>query len=578
MHCNGKTFAFDGVLDPSSQQEAVYDLTASSLLERFLKGFNCTILAYGQTGSGKTFTMGTEETRTSMTNENRGIIPRLVEAIFRQISELDVDMKFKVFVSMLEIYDEKVVDLLSGCREPLQVLLFKCLCTMLVQGLSKIFVGNLDETMAQLEKGGIHRSKGETAMNAQSSRSHAVFTIFLEKTGIDDEDTNFTAKLHLVDLAGSERLKKTQAEGTRKMEGIRINEGLLALGNVISALSESGGGRHIPYRDSKITRLLQDSLGGNSYTVMIACVSPADTNAEETLSTLRYADRAKKIKNKPVVNVDSGQQKIRELKEKVFSFFFVLRVGYHLTHFSSILRLAEERRKKLSEMEKQLTQMRKQMIDMKRLEKQKLHSEEMQKQMQAEITTLKQAKVRMMRQQREEAEKYRQWKLKHDRELMRLYSSLFQGRKRDIEAAREKISHNQQMMICKQKLEEAKRINKRLFSQMERSAVVAKEKQREISSDQAKVMHRSYCIFFVLCFSSSDELNKLQRGCGSIDFDSRAESRWKDILTLTSARVLLKTLFEQVLKSFSIFKYGFCFEIVRCFEQQEQFIQWFVQS
>ncbi|KAE9411903.1 hypothetical protein Angca_005501 [Angiostrongylus cantonensis] len=129
--------------------------------------------------------MGTEETRTSMTNENRGIIPRLVEAIFRQISELDVDMKFKVFVSMLEIYDEKVVDLLSGCREPLQV---REQCgSVFVQGLSKIFVGNLDETMAQLEKGGIHRSKGETAMNAQSSRSHAVFTIFLEKTGIDDE-------------------------------------------------------------------------------------------------------------------------------------------------------------------------------------------------------------------------------------------------------------------------------------------------------------------------------------------------------------------------------------------------------
>ncbi|KAJ1355026.1 hypothetical protein KIN20_012142 [Parelaphostrongylus tenuis] len=316
ISCNGKMFAFDGVLDPSSPQDSVYDLTASSLLEKFFKGFNCTILAYGQTGSGKTFTMGTEETTASMESERRGIIPRLVETIFQQIADIGLNM-FQVLVSMLEIYDEKVVDLLSGSREPLQVreqggIVF-------VQGLSKVSVKSLNDTMAQLEKGGIHRSKGETAMNALSSRSHAVFTITLEKIGIGDEDIGFTSKLHLVDLAGSERLKKTQAEGTRKLEGIRINEGLLALGNVISALSESGNNRHIPYRDSKITRLLQDSLGGNSHTVMIACVSPADSNAEETLSTLRYADRAKKIKNKPIVNVDSGQQKINELRERIAS-------------------------------------------------------------------------------------------------------------------------------------------------------------------------------------------------------------------------------------------------------------------
>ncbi|VDO40745.1 unnamed protein product [Haemonchus placei] len=326
--CNGKTFTFDGVLDPSTSQDSVYEVTTSFLLEQFFKGFNCTVLAYGQTGSGKTFTMGTEETTASIKSESRGIIPRLVEAIFHQINEGGLDMCFKVgvlaecslltftvFVSMLEIYDEKVHDLLCSGREPLQVREHSG--SVFVQGLSKSQVCNLKETMTQLEKGGSLRSKGQTAMNAQSSRSHAIFTISLEKTASGEEDNGFTAKLHLVDLAGSERLKKTQAEGTRKMEGIRINEGLLALGNVISALSESAGNRHIPYRDSKITRLLQDSLGGNSYTVMIACVSPADSNAEETLSTLRYADRAKKIKNKPVVNIDAGQQKIIELKEKV---------------------------------------------------------------------------------------------------------------------------------------------------------------------------------------------------------------------------------------------------------------------
>ncbi|KJH40209.1 kinesin motor domain protein [Dictyocaulus viviparus] len=253
--------------------------------------------------------MGTEETTASMRSDMRGIIPRLVDAIFQEISEYDVDMKFKVSVSMLEIYDEKVHDLLTSFREPLQVR--EQGGSVFVQGLSKNYVQNLAETMAQLEKGGSQRSKGQTAMNAQT-----IMIIW--------SDNGFTAKLHLVDLAGSERLKKTQAEGTRKMEGIRINEGLLALGNVISALSESGNIRHIPYRDSKITRLLQDSLGGNSYTVMIACVSPADSNAEETLSTLRYADRAKKIKNKPVVNIDPGQQIINDLKEKVDTIFLFI--------------------------------------------------------------------------------------------------------------------------------------------------------------------------------------------------------------------------------------------------------------
>ncbi|VDK56930.1 unnamed protein product [Cylicostephanus goldi] len=167
--------------------------------------------------------MGTEETTNSMTRDTRGIIPRLVDALFRQICECGSNIKFQVFVSMLEIYDEKVHDLLCPSKEPLQVREQNGM--VFVQGLSKSRVSNLVETMAQLEKGGVLRSKGGTAMNAQSSRSHAIFTITLEKSDISDEQSCFTAKLHLVDLAGSERLKKTQAEGTRMMEGIRINEG-----------------------------------------------------------------------------------------------------------------------------------------------------------------------------------------------------------------------------------------------------------------------------------------------------------------------------------------------------------------
>ena len=167
------------------------------------------------------------------------------------------------------------------------------------------------ETIRHLQRGSSQRVVGGTAMNDQSSRSHAIFTITLEQREncgqAGEESATIKSKFHLVDLAGSERQSKTKAKGLRLKEGININLGLLALGNVISVLGEdnpSNKTRHVPYRESKLTRLLQDSLGGNSHTVMLACVSPADSNIEESLNTLRYADRARKIKNKPVVNID----------------------------------------------------------------------------------------------------------------------------------------------------------------------------------------------------------------------------------------------------------------------------------
>ncbi|KAK0418340.1 hypothetical protein QR680_013510 [Steinernema hermaphroditum] len=309
---SGRFFAFDHIFNPRSSQDNVYDACASHLIENLFKGFNCTILAYGQTGSGKTFTMGTEETTDSISSAARGIIPRMVESIFTRVAAMEDPSLFTVAVSMLEIYDEKVYDLLGEQRsEPLAIR--ENNKGVYVQELSVNSVRSLTDTMRYLERGCGLRKKGGTAMNEQSSRSHAVFSVVVQKTE-DDEAPSFEAKLHLVDLAGSERLKKTMAEGERKKEGIRINEGLLALGNVISALSD--GLKHIPYRNSCITRILQDSLGGNSYTVMIACVSPAESNNEETLSTLRYADRTKKIKNNPVVNTDPTSAALKQLQEE----------------------------------------------------------------------------------------------------------------------------------------------------------------------------------------------------------------------------------------------------------------------
>ncbi|VDK68622.1 unnamed protein product [Litomosoides sigmodontis] len=321
---NGKVFTFDSVFDPTTSQEAIYDACAAPLLEKVFNGYNCTILAYGQTGSGKTYTMGTEEAITA-SSEGRGIISRLVDGIFKHIGTSD---KHRVTASMLEIYEEKVIDLLCISRECLQIRESKG--AVFVQGLSAHPVSSLDDAVKLLQKGCQLRSRGETAMNDKSSRSHAIFTLCIEGNE-SDESTVFKAKLHLVDLAGSERLKKTQAEGERMREGIKINEGLLALGNVIASLTDPNAtARHIPYRVTKITRLLQDSLGGNSYTVMIACVSPADTNADETLSTLRYADRAKHIKNKPTVNIDPNMALIQGLRDELASVkheLAVLRAG-----------------------------------------------------------------------------------------------------------------------------------------------------------------------------------------------------------------------------------------------------------
>ncbi|GAA37055.2 kinesin family member 4/7/21/27 [Clonorchis sinensis] len=320
-----KLFSFDCVFDETASQCDIYTRAAEPMVDTVLKGYNATLLAYGQTGSGKTYSMGTCALL-SPTDPENGIVPRMVQDIFRRIPSMPFD--YTIRVSFLEIYKEDIHDLLSEdvntplpIREENQVIK--------IPGLTESVVNSCEDVLALLQSGSTKRSVGGTAMNRHSSRSHAVFTLHfvlrpreaLNAVEPDDipvtvsktpttqpdqssEGETLTAKLHLVDLAGSERQKKTHAEGDRLKEGININRGLLALGNVISALCEKDAKKrsHIPYRDSRLTRLLQDSLGGNSMTFMLACVSPADSNMEETLSTLRYADRARLIKNKPILN------------------------------------------------------------------------------------------------------------------------------------------------------------------------------------------------------------------------------------------------------------------------------------
>uniref|UniRef100_A0A8C9L5W7 Kinesin family member 4A n=1 Tax=Serinus canaria TaxID=9135 RepID=A0A8C9L5W7_SERCA len=321
-----KAFTYDYVFDPSVEQEEVFNTAVSPLVRGIFKGYNATVLAYGQTGSGKTYSMGGTYTANQEYEPNVGVIPRVIKLLFEEKQQRQ-DWEFVLKVSYLEIYNEDILDLLCPSRERSQISIREDPKEGIkIVGLTERSVTCAQETVSCLEQGNNSRTVGSTAMNSQSSRSHAIFTICIDQKKKHDNfqllgcsfSTWESKTLHLVDLAGSERQKKTKAEGDRLKEGININRGLLCLGNVISALGdENKKGGFVPYRDSKLTRLLQDSLGGNSHTLMIACVSPADSNLEETLNTLRYADRARKIKNKPIVNVDPQAAELHQLKQQV---------------------------------------------------------------------------------------------------------------------------------------------------------------------------------------------------------------------------------------------------------------------
>ncbi|XP_015113938.1 chromosome-associated kinesin KIF4 [Diachasma alloeum] len=307
-----KAFTYNFVFGSDVGQDDVYDTAVKDMMQNIFKGYNVTILAYGQTGSGKTYSMGTNY---SFTNDlSTGIIPRAVGDIFSTISQKTLDnWTYKVTVGFMELYNEQLYDLLADkpTRKDSIVDIREDTNGIKIIGLTEREVTCAEQVLQCLMSGSQGRATGATAMNSQSSRSHAIFTLTVCQQKNNDSNSATTSKFHLVDLAGSERSKKTQATGDRFKEGVSINKGLLALGNVISNLGDNAV--HIGYRDSKLTRLLQDSLGGNSITLMIACVSPADYNFEETLSTLRYADRAKKIKNKPIVNQDPKAAEINRL-------------------------------------------------------------------------------------------------------------------------------------------------------------------------------------------------------------------------------------------------------------------------
>ncbi|KZC12367.1 PREDICTED: kinesin-like protein KIF3B [Dufourea novaeangliae] len=308
---NVKVFTFDAVYDWNSSQQDLYEETVRPLVSSVLDGFNGTIFAYGQTGTGKTYTME------GLKNDynRRGVIPRSFEHIFNHIGRSE-NMQYLVRASYLEIYQEEIRDLLQSDQSLRFELKEKPDTGVFVKDLSTSVCKSATEIQQLMNMGNQNRTIGATNMNEHSSRSHAIFLITIEMGSIDDTGGIRVGRLNLVDLAGSERQSKTGASGERLKEASKINLSLSALGNVISALVD-GKTTHVPYRDSKLTRLLQDSLGGNSKTIMVANIGPASYNYDETLTTLRYANRAKNIKNKPRINEDPKDALLRQYQEEI---------------------------------------------------------------------------------------------------------------------------------------------------------------------------------------------------------------------------------------------------------------------
>ena len=315
-----RTYSFDQVFGAHAAQEDIYDDAVRPVVEEVLEGFNCTIFAYGQTGTGKTHTMegyhdwddASSDSFADSMPSNAGVIPRAMSHIFAHLKAKGVEHSVKC--TFLELYNEEITDLLAvsdlvegtveaaNAKAPKHPLMEDGKGGVAVKGLEEVTVANPEEIFDHIRRGSAKRRTAETLMNKQSSRSHSVFsvTVHTKESTPDGEDVIRCGKLNLVDLAGSENISRSGAVDKRAREAGEINKSLLTLGRVIAALVSGGG--HVPYRDSKLTRLLRDALGGKSKTCVIATVSPAAHSAEETLQTLEYAHRAKSIKNKPEIN------------------------------------------------------------------------------------------------------------------------------------------------------------------------------------------------------------------------------------------------------------------------------------
>lgn len=303
-------FTFDRVFDMASRQTDVFDYSIRPTVDDILNGYNGTVFAYGQTGAGKSYTMMGSDIDDV---DGKGIIPRIVEQIFTNILASPGNIEYTVRVSYMEIYMERIRDLLAPQNDNLPVHEEKNR-GVYVKGLLEIYVSSVQEVYEVMRRGGMARAVAATNMNQESSRSHSIFVITVTQKNVETGSAK-SGQLFLVDLAGSEKVGKTGASGQTLEEAKKINKSLSALGMVINSLTD-GKSSHIPYRDSKLTRILQESLGGNSRTTLIVNCSPSSYNDAETVSTLRFGERAKAIKNKAKINAELSPKELKALLSK----------------------------------------------------------------------------------------------------------------------------------------------------------------------------------------------------------------------------------------------------------------------
>lgn len=325
---DSKNFYFDHVFSPQAPQEDVYRTVVKPLIDQVLLGFNCTVFAYGQTGTGKTYTMEgyrSDENLSWEADPHCGMIPRAISQLFDKLR--DQENKFTVRVSFLELYNEDAYDLLSPIEDSTKLRIYDDVSrkgSVIVGGLMEVVVNTKEHIFEILERGSAKRQTAATQLNACSSRSHTIFsiTVNIREGSMQGEELLKVGKLNLVDLAGSENIGRSGAQDIRAREAGSINQALLTLGRVITALVEKRP--HIPYRESKLTRLLQDSLGGRTKTSLIATISPAPADYEDTMNVLEYASRAKNITNNPEVNQRTlrngqGSSEIDKLRKEIES-------------------------------------------------------------------------------------------------------------------------------------------------------------------------------------------------------------------------------------------------------------------
>ncbi|XP_065664239.1 kinesin-like protein KIF12 isoform X3 [Hydra vulgaris] len=318
-----KSFTFNSVFNESFDQETFFERSGIiELIDKALCGYSCTVFAFGATGSGKTHTItGPQDQKLEIMlkdNEKYGIIPRSFKYLFEQI-KLKTDIEYSIKASFLEIYNEKVKDLINTSNQNSLPVRWCSKDGFYAENLTKVECRELNHLFDVLSEGSAMRQVGQHLLNDYSSRSHSMLILFLD--GVEHNSNVIKhGKINFVDLAGSERVKISKSAGKAFVESSNINKSLLTLGNCISALGDlKNSQRHIPYRDSKLTKLLTDALGGDGYTLMIACISPAFKDFHDSINTLRYANRAKNIKSKPIIKMDPKEQLILELKEKVKS-------------------------------------------------------------------------------------------------------------------------------------------------------------------------------------------------------------------------------------------------------------------